>query len=87
MLLDSGQDAAQDYLNRPSLPEHLLFYWTAFWDLCSADGIAFRDLDAYASRYGIDEVEFFDRFKTLVRRLNAKWVEMIRTEDKEITEE
>lgn len=49
----------------------------AFWDLMNANGIPFADLDRYATRYGIEGVDEFERFKTLVRRLNSVWLNKI----------
>lgn len=80
MIADSDQDPAviADMRNPPVLPAHLQFYMNAFWDLACFDGIRFSELDAYAARYGVDGLDHFHRFKTLVTRLNSKWVEMTR---------
>lgn len=64
--------------NPPVLAPHLRFYLNAFWDLANLDGIPFSELDAYGRRYGVDDIDHFHRFKTLVRRLNSKWAEMTR---------
>lgn len=87
MIVASEQPAAQDYLNRPDLPEHLLFVFNAFWDLAHPDGIPFGDLDRYASRYGITGVDDFTFFAELIRRMFAKWVELRAKKDVEVVDE
>lgn len=73
MLVAAG--LADGYLNRPHLPSHLRFYLEAFYDL-QADRVAqglipFAVLDRYAARHGIDHIDDFLRFKTLVRALDV----------------
>jgi hypothetical protein len=53
---------------------HLLFVWNAYWELLSdrdigmAHGpIPFRAIDAFARRYGLGDLDLFDRFRTLIR--------------------
>lgn len=87
MIVASGQEAAQDYLNRPELPEHLAFYMDAFWDLACVDGIPFSEIDCYARRYNVEGTDEFNRLKTLVRQMNAKWVEIINTPDTKVIDE
>jgi hypothetical protein len=81
MAIEAGQDGPLGvrpaYQPEPGIPPHLLFYWDAFWDLASTDGIGFAELDRYASRYGIDGVDEFDRFKAIVRRVNTVWTEIV----------
>jgi hypothetical protein len=43
--------------------------------LFDADGIAFSEFDRYAARYGIEDVDEFDRFKSIIKRLYATWRE------------
>jgi hypothetical protein len=53
MAIEAGQDGPLGerpaYQPEPGIPPHLLFYWDAFWDLASTDGIGFAELDRYAS--------------------------------------
>jgi hypothetical protein len=81
MAIEAGQDGPLGerpaYQPEPGIPPHLLFYWDAFWDLASTDGIGFAELDRYAARYGVEGVDEFDRFKTIVRRVNTVWAEIV----------
>jgi hypothetical protein len=79
--IEAGQDGQlgerPPYQPEPGIPPHLLFYWDAFWDLARTDGIGFAELDRYAARYGIEGVDEFDRFKTIIRRVNTVWAEIV----------
>lgn len=64
---------------KPAVPGHLVFYWDAFWEL-SADRplgfsgvgrIPFTALDAYATRYGLTGPDAFDRFRQIIRAMDA----------------
>lgn len=89
MLMQSDDVAGiQRYLDRPTLQDHLGFYWGVFWDLANHEGIPFADLDRYAARYGIEDVDEFDRFATVVRRLNSEWLKLVRkAADKPVSED
>jgi len=68
------------YLRRPKLHTALQFYWDAFWEL-SADRevgfamgrIPFTSIDRYAVRYEIDEIDEFDRFREMMRSMDAEF--------------
>ncbi len=62
----------------PKVKPHLTFYWDAFWELgadrhtgFSLGRIPFLAIDRFAGRYGIVELDEFDRFKSLIRGLDA----------------
>jgi len=63
---------------RPEVADHLVFVWQAFWELNSdraigfaAGRIPFSAIDSYASRYGIHDIDAFDRFRTLIRAMEG----------------
>ncbi|WP_443136519.1 phage tail assembly chaperone [Methylobacterium sp. Leaf106] len=68
-------------IDRPDLPEHLIFAWDAFWRLSgdrqlgfgSPGPIQFASIDRYAERFGILATEEFDRFCRLVRAMDDEW--------------
>jgi hypothetical protein len=64
---------------RPEVSDHLGFVWSAFWELGSdraigfaAGPIPFTAIDAYAARYGIDDIDQFDRFRALIRAMECE---------------
>lgn len=66
---------------RVELPEHLDFFWDAFWE-CSTDRklgfgalgeIPFSALDRYANRFGVVGPAF-DRFRYLLRRMDTAYL-------------
>lgn len=67
---------------RPPFPEDLLFYWQAWRELSTdrAMGMApgpipFTAIDAYATRYGIEDIDFFERFRRMLRELEEEYFE------------
>lgn len=69
--------------SKPVLAEEVMPAWRAFWALSSdrqigfggAGPIQFTSLDRYAARYGIDGVDEFDRFTTLIRAMDGVFLE------------
>nr|WP_246659473.1 hypothetical protein [Ancylobacter moscoviensis] len=55
----------------------LEFEWRAFWALSSSRSsgphgvIPFASVDRYAERYGIDDVDRFERFQGLIAAMGA----------------
>lgn len=69
------------YLDRPDIREGLDFIWDAFWSLSSdrqvgmgEGGIPFTAIDRYAQRYGMDRLDDFDRFQSLIRGLDGEYL-------------
>jgi hypothetical protein len=63
---------------RPELPEHLQFYWKAYWavyaDRSMETGrISFIAMDRYAERYGLDDVDSFDRLTTILAAMDSEY--------------
>lgn len=57
---------------------YLVFEWVAFQDLArdrprgfGAAPIPWSSIDRYAARYGIHDIDKFDRFATLIKRMDA----------------
>ena len=63
--------------DRPTLREDLEFEWRAFWSLSSSRSsgphgvIPFAAMDRYAERYGIVDVDRFERFQELMVAMSA----------------
>ncbi|HEV7416044.1 MAG TPA: hypothetical protein VGN98_07790 [Tianweitania sediminis] len=72
------------------LPVQIEQYWRAFWELTTdrpvgmgVGSIPFSAIDRYATRFGIDEAEHFERFAALIRRMDGvylKWSSEKRSE-------
>lgn len=76
-------EAPEALQRRPEIEPHLRLAWGAFWSLsgdrpvgamggCGA--IPFTSIDRYAARYGIEDADDFDRFHTLIRRMDAAFI-------------
>lgn len=71
--------------DKPVIEAHLLPAWRAFQSLSSdrqigfgcVGPIQFSSLDRYATRYGIDSVDEFDRFTTLIRAMDGVFLEQM----------
>lgn len=69
--------------DKPVIEAHLLPVWRAFQALSSdrqigfggVGPIQFSSVDRYATRYGIDGVDDFDRFSTLIRAMDGVFLE------------
>jgi len=66
---------------RPQLPDHLQFVWSAWWELhtdrpvgMAVGAIPFSAIDRYAARYGIDGMDHFDAFREAVRALDGAYL-------------
>lgn len=63
------------------LQPHVLFYWNAFWELCSdrppgmasTSRIPFTAIDRFARRYGIHDLDAFDRFRSIIREMDEAY--------------
>lgn len=73
-------------LNKPEINAGLSWYLGAFWDLTSdrhigamggTGSIPFTSLDRYASRYEIDGVDAFDRFRVILKALDAEYLKWL----------
>lgn len=69
------------YLARPELDPVASFYWQAFTDLAGdrplgmvAGPIPFLACERYAARYGIDDIDEFERFCAVIRALDAEYL-------------
>lgn len=79
---DDDEPIPRALADRPEVPPEQQFYWQAFWDLSgdrsfgpgAAGPIPFMALDRYAARYGIDTRDDFDRFRRLVKAMDAAWL-------------
>lgn len=72
-----GEPLPEAYLNRPELRSHTLFFWDAFAALETdrqigmAEGpIPFSAIDRFARRYGITDLDSFDRFYRIMRAMD-----------------
>lgn len=71
--------------SKPIIKDHLLPVWKGFWAISSdrqigfggVGPIQFSSLDRYATRYGIDSVDEFDRFTTLIRAMDGVFLEQM----------
>lgn len=64
----------------PKFDISVMFYWDAFWDLCSdrieLNPIPWSSMDRYCKRYGITSNNEFDSFVFFVRGLDLKYLEL-----------
>jgi hypothetical protein len=78
MLKEADQFRDQpEELDRPTLRPHLSFFYNAFWILLSdrlvENGpIPFSAIDRFAGRYGVSDIESFERFRVLINRM-MRW--------------
>lgn len=61
---------------------HLQFVWSAWWEVhtdrpigMGVGQIPFRALDAYATRFGIDDLDAFETFRALIRVMDGAFLE------------
>lgn len=72
-------------LERPDIPEHLVFVWSAFWALSSdrppilgsIGQVPFSSIDRYAARFGLVCRDEFERFERLIRAMDAAFREKV----------
>jgi hypothetical protein len=69
------------YLDRPELDSEYAFTWDAFSALSSdrsagmgEGAIPFTAIDRFAQRYGIDDLDEFDRFRSLISALDREYL-------------
>lgn len=73
--------------------DHLAFVWDAFWALQGDRHLGFGSvgpiphlaIDAYASRYGIADLDEFDRLRRLVAAMDGVWLKDARRRAEEAT--
>ena len=76
-------------VEKPSIPAHLQFAWSAFWALANdrqigfgvLGPIPFSAIDRYSRRYGVASVDEFDRLAMLVRAMDGAWLERVNKKD------
>ncbi|GAB6842381.1 hypothetical protein HNR00_003589 [Methylorubrum rhodinum] len=72
-------------MRRPELAEHLTFVWSAFWRLQADRAIGFgvfgpirwTAIHAYAERYGITDLDEYERLERLVGLMDGEWRKMM----------
>ncbi|WP_185982979.1 phage tail assembly chaperone [Aureimonas mangrovi] len=88
MLAEEG-DEPQALLDRPSVEPHLLPFWEAFHELSTdrpigmagAGPIPFTSIDRYASRFGFDDANEFDRLLRMIRAMDQEYLSNKRPSD------
>ncbi|WP_442785934.1 phage tail assembly chaperone [Methylobacterium sp. C25] len=74
-LADEDGTAPKALLNRPDLPDHLVFARDAFWSLSpdrplgalgGCGHIPWSSIERYAARHGITDPDAFERFEALI---------------------
>ena len=80
----AGNPAAVKAIDaRPEIEPYLIFVWDAFRELCSdrpasaagMGAISFSSVDRYAARVGLCDIDAFSRFLTLIRRMDAAYLD------------
>ncbi|RAI44703.1 phage tail assembly chaperone [Rhodoplanes roseus] len=91
--LAEGRKVPPGYLDRPVLPPGAAMVWDAFTTLSSdrsvgmGEGpIPFASIDRWAVRYGIDDLDEFDRFAALVQALDGRYLAARRDEQERARE-
>ncbi|CAN2532530.1 hypothetical+protein [Methylocapsa aurea] len=78
-------------LDRPEIPEHLVSVWRAFWSLTGdrplgalggVGRIPFTSIDAYAARFRSGDLDDFERFETLLRRIDEAYLAWVAEQSK-----
>lgn len=80
-MVAEGREPPAQYFKQPEIPEHLQFYWFAFFELGTERQIgmglgpiprsAIRD---YANEWGIHSVDEFDRFSGIIGALDDEFL-------------
>lgn len=89
MATETGQ-VPKALANRIAPDEERIFVWNAFWELHTDRPVAmagvsylpFSSIDRYAARYGLDDIDEFDRFRSLIRAVDAEFVTWARRKSK-----
>jgi len=70
--------------NKAEVRAELVFIWRAFHDLSgdrqsgmSVGRIPFLAIDRYATRFGVDDRDEFERFMSLIRAMDVAFIEWI----------
>lgn len=91
--IEEGRPVPPGYLDRPPVEPESAFVWEAFWELSSdrdsgfGEGdIPFRAIDRFAQRYGIDDLDEFDEFRSMIRGVDREYLK-IRAEQREADKE
>ena len=77
---------------RPHIEPHLKFYMDAFsvldrgreMGMGGPRGISFQDVDAYARRYGVESLQFFERFLRLIMAMDDAYIVHISSKASEV---
>lgn len=79
-MADAGETIA-DLETRVRPASHLLFHWSAFADLSTDRPVGFgigpipgSAIRAYAQWYSIDDSDEYERFKSLIRRMDREFM-------------
>lgn len=75
-------DTPTALLEKPEIEDHLGFVWSAFWALSGdrqivAGGVGvipFTAINDYAARYGINDLDEFERFRALIKSIDTAFV-------------
>lgn len=82
MLAEEGE-TPQALLDRPEIEMQLQPFWEAFSELSTdrpidgmggAGAIPFSAIDRYADRYGFGQADEFERFRALIRAMDAAYL-------------
>ena len=92
---DRGDKIPRQFSERIDPDPGLYFYADAFWRLnndrqlgAGLGPISFLSIDAYGRRYGIDDLDEFDRFLSIIRAMDAEYLQLRNPKaDSEIVDE
>jgi hypothetical protein len=76
-----GRECPEKVPPRPELPAALLWYWEAFREVgadrsvgMGTGRIPFISIDRYADRYGIADIDAFERFRAIIRAMDTEFL-------------
>ena len=75
--IDSGNEIPQALLDKPDLPQSMVFFWTAFLELntCRGEGnIPWTAIDRYAERYDVTD-DLFEDLVEIIALLDDAMIE------------
>jgi hypothetical protein len=68
--------------DRPTVPDHLVFLWKAFWDLSSdrqvgmaLGPIPWSSIDRYSVRHGVNNIDEFEYMLALLKGMDEVYLE------------
>lgn len=83
----AGLKVPPELLERPAVPEHLLFYWSAFWELSSDRSfgmgmgpIPHSSISQYAAGRNLDN-DMTDKFTAIIRNMDGGYRESMQASD------